>query len=327
MNRLVFGILCTCLAAACSGGSGLGLVTTEEEVEFGSVAHEELLTEYQECLDCRQLVVDQASGLTITAYVNALGQQLAAEGNPDRGATYNQIPQWTFTILDSEEVNAFALPGGYVYVTTGLLDIAANKAELAGIVGHEVGHVTNYHGVQRIESFMLAEGITSLLFGSDSEMSEYAQIFVGAYDHFVNSKDDELEADSSGVRYSYGVGFDPYQMNLFFEAILPAYEDMDPVSAGLSNILSSHPHPQDRIDGVNTTAAGLGVAPGTPGLTVDDAAVPLAAVQQALASRAGAVAARDGRLENLSARTQALLRACTIDLETRALVTLSGSSH
>ena len=315
---LVAIILLTNWSTGCGGlgGGSLGLISTDQEVQFGSQAHEELLLEYTECIECRTIEVDPQSGLTITGYVETIGQEMSTIGNPDRGSATNQIPVWHFTVLESDEINAFALPGGYVYVTTALLETMENKAELVGVIGHEVGHVTNYHGIDRLEKFMLAQGLSTLFFGDDAEMAETAQMVVGLTDFFVSSQDDELEADSSGVTYAFNGGYDPEEMNRFFESILPLYEGQDDF---LSDILSSHPHPQTRIDQVNAKSASLGVTEASS-LIVDDSAVPYSAVKDALALRSHASYIPD--LRNLSPRTRAILHACHFNPLTRQITDL-----
>lgn len=303
------------LAAACGGG-GLGLVSTQDEVQFGREAHNQLTTEeYQVCGDCAAVTLGQSS-VTVTQYVSTLGQELAVIGNPDRGASRNQIPQWTFTVLQSDEVNAFALPGGFVYVTTGLLAMVRNKAELAGILGHEVGHVTNYHGVERIEKFMIAQQLTALLFGSDAEMAQAVSQFLVGVDGLVSSQDDELEADRAGVQYAYRGQWNPLEMNNFFRDIEGM---MGGPSDPISEVLSSHPPPRDRIAQVESESADLGVTADAPGLRKDDSQIPyasvLVAVQPLVTPAAeGTVAARIP--ENL----RPYVHACTFDLKTRQMV-------
>jgi len=309
-------------AAVGCGGGGLGLVSLEQEVQFGTEAHAQMTDptqegSYQVCTACGQAAI--AGGPTVTAYVQQLGQSLAAIGNPDRGDAGDQIPQWHFTVLQSEEVNAFALPGGYVYVTTGLLGMVRNKAELAGILGHEVGHVTNYHGVERIETFLILNGLSTLIFGDDQELAAQVGGFLTGIDGLVSSQDDELEADRAGVKYAHAGQWNPLQMNRFFE-------DMQALMGGasdpISEVLSSHPPPQERIDQVNSEAAALGVTATTPGLRVDDDVVPYAAVQAAVepfvpASAAqGALYARGG----IPPRLRPFVHACRFDPVTRRMV-------
>ena len=101
------------------------------EVAEGRKAHEQVLAEY-----------GVYANPALQAYVNAVGQKLAAQ-------SHRSQLKWTFTVLDSPEVNAFALPGGYVYITRGIMAYLDSEAELAGVIGHEIGHVTARHGAQR----------------------------------------------------------------------------------------------------------------------------------------------------------------------------------
>ena len=101
------------------------------EIAEGAKAHKDVLKEYG--------AIDNPR---LQAYVNELGQRLAAQ-------SHRPNLQWTFTVLDSPEINAFALPGGYVYVTRGIMAYLENEAELAGVMGHEIGHVTARHAAQR----------------------------------------------------------------------------------------------------------------------------------------------------------------------------------
>jgi predicted Zn-dependent protease len=101
------------------------------EVAEGKKAHPQVLAEYGSYNNPR-----------VQAYVNELGQRLARQ-------SHRANLQWTFTVLDSPEINAFALPGGYVYVTRGIMAYLDSEADLAGVIGHEIGHVTARHGAQR----------------------------------------------------------------------------------------------------------------------------------------------------------------------------------
>ena len=101
------------------------------EVAEGAKAHQSVLEEY-----------GAYGNKTVQSYVNDLGQRLAAQ-------SHRKQLQWHFTVLDSPEINAFALPGGYVYVTRGIMAYMESEADLAGVMGHEIGHVTARHGAQR----------------------------------------------------------------------------------------------------------------------------------------------------------------------------------
>ncbi|MGB0669852.1 MAG: M48 family metalloprotease, partial [Rhodospirillales bacterium] len=126
------------LLAACSTNPATGqqsftaFMDSEEEARVGSSEHPKILERYGGAYDDPY----------VEKYIRALGNKLAQ---------YSELPNlaFTFTVLDDEIVNAFALPGGYVYVTRGLLGILNTEAELAGVMGHEIGHVTARHGARR----------------------------------------------------------------------------------------------------------------------------------------------------------------------------------
>ena len=133
------GLALAVLLAACgstvvnpvSGRAERTVMNLSQELEQGRRAHQSVLKEY-----------GTLQNPALQAYVNTLGQKLAAQ-------SHRAELEWHFTVLDSPEVNAFALPGGYVYVTRGLMAYMESEADLAGVIGHEIGHVTARHGAQR----------------------------------------------------------------------------------------------------------------------------------------------------------------------------------
>ena len=114
-----------------TGQTERSVMSEEAEVAEGAKGHAEVLKEY-----------GAYNNAAVQSYVNALGQKLAAQ-------SHRANLQWHFTVLDSPEINAFALPGGYVYVTRGIMAYMDSEADLAGVIGHEIGHVTARHGAQR----------------------------------------------------------------------------------------------------------------------------------------------------------------------------------
>ena len=139
---MVTALVSSALLVACgtnvvnpvTGQTERSAMSEEAEVAEGAKGHQEVLQEYG--------VVNNPA---LQSYVNALGQRLA-------GQSHRSQLQWRFTVLDSPEINAFALPGGYVYVTRGIMAYMESEADLAGVIGHEIGHVTARHGAQRATS-------------------------------------------------------------------------------------------------------------------------------------------------------------------------------
>jgi predicted Zn-dependent protease len=177
----------------------------------------------------------------VTAYVSSVGAALAAKSEePQRG--------WKFQTLDDPTVNAFALPGGYIFVTRGILAHLGSEAELAAVVGHEIGHVTGRHSVDQLSKATLAQLGLGIGAAVSEDAAKYAQIgAAGLKVLFLKyGRDDEYEADMLGVRYAGRGGYDVREMPKVFEAL-----DRVSQKAGASKIptwLSTHPQPTDRIE-------------------------------------------------------------------------------
>ncbi len=140
----------------------------------------------------------------ISAYVNDVGQRIAAHSD-------YAGKRFTFTVLNSPVSNAFAVPGGYIYVTRGLLSLANSEAELAGVLGHEIGHVTARHSARRQTGALLGDLVTigaAVLGGR--EAAQAAQLLAGGTTANY-SRSQELESDTLGVRYISRAGYDPYE--------------------------------------------------------------------------------------------------------------------
>jgi predicted Zn-dependent protease len=176
--------------------------------------------------------------------------------NPNQ--TYN------ITILNSPSVNAFALPGGYLYVTRGLLALANDSSELGAVIAHEMAHVTANHGIQRQQreaEEVLASQVVSDVLG-DGQTGRLALIR-GKLRLAQFSRNQELEADAIGIRSIGRAGYDPYAAVRFLQA-MSAYTDLRNVSASDSSLdfLASHPSPPQRIELAQNHARQFG-PPGT----------------------------------------------------------------
>ena len=191
----------------------------------------------------------------LTRYIDGIGQFLArTTETPDQ--------KFTFVVIDTDVVNAFALPGGYVHVTRGLLALANNEAEAAGVIAHEIGHVVARHAASRTSQATLSSGLAALagvLLGSDA-LAQVGQGLAGAYVASY-SRDQEFEADSLGVRYLRRAGFDPEAMADFL-ATLQAQSQLETQIAGRQDdgfdIMASHPRTQDRVRAAIKAADGGG---------------------------------------------------------------------
>ncbi|MFL5472859.1 MAG: M48 family metalloprotease, partial [Gemmatimonadales bacterium] len=188
---LTAGLL-SCARNPVTGKSELALVSESQEIQMGQEASKQ---------------VAQTIGLyndpKVEAYVAAIGKRMAA-------ASERPNLPWEFHVVDDASVNAFALPGGFIYVTRGLLASINDEAELATVLGHEIGHVTNRHSVQQISKQQLAQlglGVGSIL---SSDIARFGQLAsAGLSVLFLKyGRDAENQADQAGFRYALNQDYD-----------------------------------------------------------------------------------------------------------------------
>ena len=177
----------------------------------------------------------------VNSYITSLGRSLARVADT-RGLT------WNFKVVDSKEVNAFAIPGGWVYVNRGLIERAQNMSQLAGVLGHEIAHVTLRHSVQQMQQMQGAgAGVTVLCTLTKVCQSGAGQtaINVGGSALFAKfSRSDENEADAEGVRTTVRAGIDPRGIPEMFGILL---NERQRNPNALESFFATHPLEQDRI--------------------------------------------------------------------------------
>ncbi len=202
--------------------------STEKEVRLGR----ELAAE----VDRQAKFIDDP---VITEYVNRVGQNIVLHSDA-------KVP-FTIKVIDSDEVNAFALPGGFFYVNKGLVLAADNEAELAGVMAHEIGHVAARHAVENQKKAELAQYailIPAIIFGGGLGQLIYQGGGFAALLGFMRfSRSAEEEADKLGVQYMYAAGYDPTAMATMFEK-LEAKNKKKPGT--ISKLFATHPAPPER---------------------------------------------------------------------------------
>ena len=182
-------------------------------------------------------------------YLNRLGKKLAAS------APGEKYP-YQFKCVNDASINAFALPGGFLYVNRGTIEAADNEAELAGVIGHEIGHVALRHGTNQASKAYLAQAPLAILgafMGGSSAAAILAQIgtsFAANSILMKYSRDDERQSDLMGAQILYDTNYDPRYVSSFFEKL-------DSGGRG-SDFFSSHPSPDNRIQNINTEIGRLG---------------------------------------------------------------------
>ena len=160
---------------------------------------------------------------------------------------------WRFAVLNTDEVNAFAAPGGYIYVTKGLMKMCQSDHELAGVVAHEMGHIDKKHSVKQAEKSGL---MTALVIGMGLyKKTQKAAPFAAIAAYFANlkfSRDDEFEADACAVKYMHAAGYNPNGLLTFFDKI-----NRDSKTSKVTKYFSTHPPTTDRINAVKKQIAKL----------------------------------------------------------------------
>ena len=204
------------------------------------------------------------------SYLNELGQALALAS--DKPYTFNG---YRFILLDSDEINAFATPGGFILVTRGMLECAPDEGALAAVLAHEIAHVQLEHGIKAIKSSRWTDAITKTAIAgvsmTDAEVAEVTQSFSGSITDITNtlvvsgySRDQERQADEAAAVILARVGYDPADIILMLEEMNARW---DPDGAGFAD---THPSPEDRIRKVRKTVDEL-PSPESRNLPVRDA--------------------------------------------------------
>ena len=233
--RITILLALTLFVAGCAttgpqGERSLIIIDTATEVSMGAQTDIGVREEYP--------VADDPA---LAEYVGGVGARIAAQSDRT-DVTYS------FTVLASDVVNAFAAPGGYIYVTTGLLAMAEDEAELACVLAHETGHVVGRHSVRAIQNAMGIQIAAQLLLGEDNEAwGQLAGLGAGLFT-MKNSREHEFQADQFAVKYAVAAGYDPAGMVRFFDKLIDLYGSG---AEGIEGWLSTHPSTDDRIARAN----------------------------------------------------------------------------
>ncbi len=236
-----------CAINPVTGERDFALVSEADEIEQGRRYHAEIVRHYG--------VYDDPA---LQAYVKDIGQRLAR-------ASHRAHLNFEFTVLDSPEINAFALPGGYIYITRGILAYLDSEAELAGVLGHEIGHVTARHSVRQ-QSGQLATSLLGVLIAGATGSSSLANVSEAIGTGIVRGygREHELEADRLGAEYLHAIGQDPEVM-LDVIGVLKDQETYEVARAKQEGrepnvyhgVFSTHPRNDERLKTVVRAARKL----------------------------------------------------------------------
>ena len=226
----------SCARNPVTGKRQIVLISESQEIAIGVQSHVQAQDEYG--------FVDLPA---VQAYVQQTGRTLSA-------VSHRPNLDWHFTVADSPVVNAFAIPGGYVYFTRGILAYINNEAELAGVMGHEIGHVTARHSVSQMTKSQFAQlglGAASVFSPGVGRLSGLADSALGVW--FLKfGRDDERQADQLGVEYAARAGYDPREVSNFFDVLRRLGEAGDKET--IPGWLSTHPDPGERVQATRAAA-------------------------------------------------------------------------
>lgn len=236
---LLVSALASLAMAGCgsAGGGQPALISRSDEISIGRDAAAKLEAQY---------------GVDTNAERNQrlqrIGERLAAAADPDRG-----FP-WRFRVLNQSEVNALALPGGFVYATRGLMEApSVTDAQLAGVIGHEVAHVTRHHAARQLEKAMGAELLVSIATRGSSTSLQQASDLALQLALLKTDREAEYDSDRYGTIYADKAGYDPAGL-LNFLRMLAQQGSSEP---RWSAFLRTHPLTQDRIDRLQRQVASM----------------------------------------------------------------------
>lgn len=232
LNRIrIAGRLTGVLALSAVGaGACAPAITTQQEMQMGAQYAAEIN---------RQLPIVQNP--QIHYYINQIGNTIARQADP-RGI------QYTFYVVNSPQVNAFAVPGGHIYINRGLIERANNLSEFAGVLGHEIGHVVHRHGIeqmQRMQNAELGVNLAYILLGRAPSGVEQVGLQLGAGAFFArHSREAEREADAVAIDYLMTAGIHPAGLVTMFEHLIA---ERNRTPSTVEQWFSTHPLTEERI--------------------------------------------------------------------------------
>ncbi|GAB4022950.1 MAG: hypothetical protein Fur0010_26140 [Bdellovibrio sp.] len=276
-GRRAFLLSLPVLLAACASKSQHRMREGDNTGQVAALTPDEERKLTQEALPEMKKEYPPHSNPEVQRYISSIGDRLVAANNLD-GNPY----RYNFTVVDAKMVNAFALPAGTIFVTAPLIKMAKSEAELAGVIGHEIGHVKARHTAERM-ALAKKEQNKSLLFGAagailggaagfglgklmckkqDRECMARAALYgagagaaggllIQKFAFMANSREDEMEADRIGFRVANNAGYDKDHVGLFYERLLEMEKEykknQNKLLASFTDAMSTHPPSQERV--------------------------------------------------------------------------------
>ena len=235
-------VLVSCATTGPGGEKSLILIPTSFEQQIGAGMA-------QQVSETEKTLADQEW----QSYLNEVGQKIVAVS--DRTDI-----EYHFTVIESDQINAFAAPGGYVYFYTGLLKLMENESEMAAVMAHEISHVVARHGIKRLQTAMGAQLAYQLVFGDNNSEALNAAVSIGLGLAFADySRDAEREADRYGILYMKKAGYNPRGAETMFQKLMTAGDSGS--ASVFEKLASSHPDSRERIDNARAQISSMGSLP------------------------------------------------------------------
>lgn len=239
-NSSLAVVLVTLLSFGCASGSDFNMISIEEEWQLGNQLSQEVASQ-----------VRLNNDAAVNAYVRNMGQKIVAR----MPAPFNQLP-WQFHVVNDPAINAFAIPGGHIYLHTGLLTNADNASEVAGVMAHEIGHVVARHSTEQISRQYGLSMVAGLVLGQNPGVLQQlaAQIVAGGTMARF-SREAERESDEIGIQGMAAAGYNPIGMATMFEELM---EHRQGTPGRVEQFFSTHPLTEERVRDARNRAAQIG---------------------------------------------------------------------
>ncbi len=230
---LVIVLLSSCARNPVTGKKEIMLMSESQELALGAQSDPAIIAQYG-------LYQDE----TLQAFINEKGKEMGV-------ISHKPELEYHFRILDSPVVNAFAVPGGYVYFTRGIMAHFNNEAEFAGVLGHEIGHITARHSAKQYSAQMIGQlGLMAGVIASEDFRSVAGDASQAMGLLFLKfGRDHESQSDELGVQYSTKIGYNSHEMADFFQTLNRIQEK---AGVNIPSFLSTHPNPEDRFEKVHS---------------------------------------------------------------------------
>jgi predicted Zn-dependent protease len=228
---------------------GANIFTVEDDVAMGKELDEEIRND-------KETFPVLKGNDEVKQYISGIGKDIITKSN---FVKYENVFPYKFEVIDDDStVNAFCIPGGFIYVYTGLIKYLDNESALAGVIGHEIAHAERRHMSQRLTSYYGVSFVLSLILGSNpNQLAEiFANLAVGI-GFLANSRSDETDADNYSIQYLRSTEYFPGGIMYFFKKIKEEQRAKGETPGDIEELLSTHPLPADRIQNAETRLNSL----------------------------------------------------------------------